>query len=90
VILEHALLDVVPGEEANYENAFAQARSIIAGMPGFVSLRLERARPPSSGQGPDRHLEGFQSTVPRNHLLERLQVDAVDRRSLRRGSRQSV
>jgi heme-degrading monooxygenase HmoA len=42
VILEHAVLDVVPGREAEYEVAFAEARSIIASMPGFVSLRLER------------------------------------------------
>ena len=42
MILEHAVLDVVPGREADYEAAFAEARSIIASMPGFVSLRLER------------------------------------------------
>ena len=42
MILEHAVLDVVPGREAEYEVAFAEARSIIASMPGFVSLRLER------------------------------------------------
>lgn len=42
MILEVAVLDVVPGREADYEAAFAEAKSIIASMPGFLSLRLER------------------------------------------------
>jgi heme-degrading monooxygenase HmoA len=42
MILEHACLDVRPGEERSFEEAFAQAKSIIASMPGFRSLRLER------------------------------------------------
>jgi heme-degrading monooxygenase HmoA len=42
VILEHALLDVVPGQEAAFESAFEEAKAIIASMPGFMSLRLER------------------------------------------------
>lgn len=42
MILEHALLDVRPGEEEAFEAAFVEARSIISSMPGFGSLRLER------------------------------------------------
>jgi len=42
MILEHAVLDVLAGEEARFEEAFLRAKSIIASMPGFVSLRLER------------------------------------------------
>jgi heme-degrading monooxygenase HmoA len=42
MILEHACLDVRPGEEGSFEEAFAQAKSIIGSMPGFRSLRLER------------------------------------------------
>lgn len=42
MILEHAVLDVVPGQEAAFEAAFAEARPIIAASPGFLSLRLER------------------------------------------------
>ena len=42
VILEHALLSVRPGHEAEFEAAFAQARTIIAGMPGFAGLALSR------------------------------------------------
>jgi heme-degrading monooxygenase HmoA len=42
VILEHALLDVIPGREREYEATFASAKAIISSMKGFVSLRLER------------------------------------------------
>ena len=42
MILEHALLDTRPGMADEFLAAFAQARTIIASMPGFVSLRLER------------------------------------------------
>lgn len=42
VIVEHALLDVVAGQEQRFEEAFAEAEAIISSMPGFRSLRLER------------------------------------------------
>lgn len=42
MILEHALLPVRPGLSAEFEAAFAEARHIIAGMPGFRSLSLTR------------------------------------------------
>jgi heme-degrading monooxygenase HmoA len=42
VILEHALLPVKPGEEAAFESAFAEAKAIIAAMPGFLRLTLSR------------------------------------------------
>jgi heme-degrading monooxygenase HmoA len=44
VILEHALLPVKPGQEASFESAFAEAKAIIAGMPGFLRLMLSRCR----------------------------------------------
>ena len=43
MILEHAVLPVVPGREADFEAAFVEAKAIIAGMPGFVDLRLSRS-----------------------------------------------
>jgi heme-degrading monooxygenase HmoA len=43
VITEHVLLPVIPGQEAEFEAAFGQARPIIAAMPGFVSLSLSRS-----------------------------------------------
>ena len=42
MILEHALLPVIPGREAQFEQAFAEARQIIAAMPGFGGLTLSR------------------------------------------------
>jgi heme-degrading monooxygenase HmoA len=42
VILEHAVLDVVPGQEPAFERAFHEAKAIIAASPGFESLRLGR------------------------------------------------
>ena len=42
MILEHAVLDVVPGEEQRFEEAFGEAKAIIASMSGFRSLRLDR------------------------------------------------
>jgi len=42
MILEHALLDVRPGCEAEFEAAFERARPLIDVQPGFASLRLER------------------------------------------------
>lgn len=42
MILEHACLDVVHGEEPRFEGAFERAKGIIASMPGFRSLQLHR------------------------------------------------
>ena len=43
MILEHAILPVTPGREAEFEVAFSEARKLIAGMPGFRGLRLSRS-----------------------------------------------
>jgi len=42
VITEQAVLDVRPGRESEFETAFAEAKAIIASMPGFESLQLHR------------------------------------------------
>jgi heme-degrading monooxygenase HmoA len=42
VITEQATLDVKPGRESEFEGAFAEAKAIIASMPGFRSLELHR------------------------------------------------
>jgi heme-degrading monooxygenase HmoA len=42
VILEHAVLDVLPEHEGEFEAAFAEAKAIISSMPGFRTLALER------------------------------------------------
>jgi heme-degrading monooxygenase HmoA len=51
MILEHAVLDVREGSSADFEAAFAKAKSIIAASPGFRSLRLERCM-----EQPDRYV----------------------------------
>lgn len=42
MILEHAVLSVPGGRDAEFRAAFEQAAPIIAGSPGFVSLRMLR------------------------------------------------
>jgi heme-degrading monooxygenase HmoA len=48
MIVEHAPLNVVSGREAEFEAAFAEAKGIIASMPGFRALRLSRCIETSS------------------------------------------
>jgi heme-degrading monooxygenase HmoA len=42
VITEHALLNVTAGREAEFLEAMEKATHLIAGSPGFISLRVER------------------------------------------------
>ena len=42
MILESALLDVKPGQEAAFEAAIAEARPLIAATPGFRSIAVRR------------------------------------------------
>ena len=42
MILEVAVLNVRPGQEAAFEQAMAQARPLIAGSPGFGSVEVRR------------------------------------------------
>lgn len=42
MILEVAILDILPGQETEFQASFAQARTIIASMPGYISHNLKR------------------------------------------------
>lgn len=42
MVLEIAILNVIPGKEEVFEAAFSEAKGIIAAMPGFESLQLQR------------------------------------------------
>ena len=42
MVLELAILNVAKDQTDEFEKAFAEARSIISSMPGFVSLELGR------------------------------------------------
>ncbi len=44
MILEHALLPVKPGREADFVAAFDEAKQIISAMPGFLALTLSRCQ----------------------------------------------
>ena len=42
MILEHALLNVKPGEEAAFEAAMKEAQQLIAASPGFQGIEVRR------------------------------------------------
>ena len=43
MILEVAILDVIPGQESEFQVAFANAFPIISTMQGYVSHQLQRS-----------------------------------------------
>ncbi len=42
MILEVAMLDVIPGQESEFETAFEQAQKIISRINGYVSHQLQK------------------------------------------------
>ena len=42
MILEHAVLEVIPGQETAFQTSFDTATAIISAAEGFRSLRLSR------------------------------------------------
>lgn len=71
MILESAVLDVIPGRTREFEAAFAQAQRIIAASPGYLGHELRRCV-----EKPGRylllvrwrtledHTEGFRKSAP--------------------------
>jgi heme-degrading monooxygenase HmoA len=41
MVLEVAILDIIPGQASEFEAAFAQASTIIASIPGYLSHQLQ-------------------------------------------------
>jgi heme-degrading monooxygenase HmoA len=69
MIMEQAVLPVRPGEEADFEAAFAEAKTIILSSPGCQSLTLSRCleRPNAylllvHWQRLEDHMEGFRQS----------------------------
>jgi heme-degrading monooxygenase HmoA len=69
MILECAILPVTPGREVEFEAAYAEARPLIEGSSGFISVRLERCieRPSAflllvEWESLDAHLVGFRES----------------------------
>lgn len=70
MILEQAVLPVIPGREADFEAAFAEARQIIAAEHGFLRLTLSRCLERPSGylllvewETLEDHTEGFRGSA---------------------------
>ncbi len=70
MILEQAVLPVIPGREAEFEEAFDRAKAMIASMPGFAGLTLSRCLERPSGhlllvhwQRLEDHTEGFRGSA---------------------------
>src|ERR1700722_4893685 len=63
MVLEHAVLDVIPGREAEFEETFAVAKGLIAASPGFRSLRLSRGL-----ETPNRYLLLVEWDTLEDHL----------------------
>jgi heme-degrading monooxygenase HmoA len=69
MITEHAVLPVIPGQEAEFMEAMDRAKAIIASAPGFISLRVGRCieRPAFflllvEWETLEAHTEGFRSS----------------------------
>jgi len=69
VIVEHAVLPVKPGAEANFVQSFDTAKAIIASMQGFRRLTLSRCieRPSAflllvEWETLEDHTEGFRES----------------------------
>ena len=70
MILEVAILDVIPGQEADFQRSFAEASAIIASMPGYVSHQLKRCVEKSSRflllvnwEKLEDHTQGFRNSA---------------------------
>lgn len=42
MILEVAILDVIPGQESNFQTDFRKAQSIVSSMRGYINHELKR------------------------------------------------
>jgi heme-degrading monooxygenase HmoA len=70
VITEHALLEVIAGQEVVFVEAMGRAKALIAASPGFLSLRVERCVERSScflllveWDRLEDHTEGFRGSA---------------------------
>jgi heme-degrading monooxygenase HmoA len=69
MITEHAVLNVIPGQEAEFMATMGQAKALIAASPGFQSLRVERCLENTSTflllvqwDSLESHTEGFRGS----------------------------
>ncbi len=69
-VTEHAVLNVIPGQEDEFASSMERAKALIAGSPGFRSLRVERSiETPSTflllveWESLEAHTEGFRRSA---------------------------
>lgn len=69
VIVEHGVLPIRPGREAEFEAAFATARSLISAQPGFLGISMSRSIESPSlylllvrWENVEAHTEGFRKS----------------------------
>jgi len=69
MILEVAILDVIPGQETQFQADFQQAQNIISGIPGYLGHKLQRCleRPSRylllvQWQTLEDHVQGFRQS----------------------------
>jgi heme-degrading monooxygenase HmoA len=74
MILERALVHIVPGQEAEYERALVEASEVIAKADGFISIRALRGieNPHTyvlliEWESVEAHMEGFRGSELFNH-----------------------
>lgn len=69
MILEVAILDILPGKEQDYEEAFARAAGILSSMKGYRSHKLKKCIEKSNRylllvewESLEAHIEGFRNS----------------------------
>ena len=69
MITEHAILEVIAGQEDEFVATMERAKALIAASPGFVSLRVERGVENTSTflllvewENLESHTEGFRGS----------------------------
>ena len=71
MILEVAILDVIPGREQDFEAAFSSASGIISAAPGYISHQLQHCLEKQSRylllvrwESLEAHTLGFRGSEP--------------------------
>ncbi|MBX3094733.1 MAG: antibiotic biosynthesis monooxygenase [Cryobacterium sp.] len=69
MVTEHVVLSVLPGREAEYEKAFAEAKHVIASATGCRSVSVSRSVENPSNylllvewDSVEHHMEGFRNS----------------------------
>jgi heme-degrading monooxygenase HmoA len=64
MVLEHAVINIKPGLDQEFEAALTEARSVVAESDGFISLNLHRGI-----ESPDQYLLMIQWRTLEDHTV---------------------